>query len=97
MYARQQTTFLFHALTWTVGKANALMQNIQFSLKKTLGVGQSGELASEFTTAVTMLHVGKLVSRLGRAQTYLAAAYSNMVNMHNMISVSLSLGINRPI
>lgn len=46
-------------------QAYALLQNLQFHLKKTMGVGQSGELAMQFTNAVTMVHVGKLISRLG--------------------------------
>jgi len=47
-----------------VFQSYATMQNMQFLLKKVMGIGQYGSRARAFTWAVTMLHVGKLISRL---------------------------------
>eukprot|EP00928_Gymnodinium_smaydae_P009706 TRINITY_DN13631_c0_g2_i1.p1 TRINITY_DN13631_c0_g2~~TRINITY_DN13631_c0_g2_i1.p1 ORF type:complete len:508 (-),score=87.20 TRINITY_DN13631_c0_g2_i1:262-1674(-) len=51
----------------SIFQAYAAMQNLQFLLKKDMGVGQSGDRAYLFTDAVTMLHVGKLLSRVGHS------------------------------
>jgi len=48
----------------SVFQSYAAMQNLQFALKKEMRVDQIGDRAQAFTNAVTMLHVGKLLSRL---------------------------------
>lgn len=61
-------------------QAYAAMQNLQFQLKKTMHVGQEGDRAHVFTWAVTMLHVGKLVSRL--AHNVLCACLSPVTRVY---------------
>eukprot|EP00931_Biecheleriopsis_adriatica_P078111 TRINITY_DN51579_c0_g1_i1.p1 TRINITY_DN51579_c0_g1~~TRINITY_DN51579_c0_g1_i1.p1 ORF type:complete len:433 (-),score=77.96 TRINITY_DN51579_c0_g1_i1:78-1208(-) len=56
------------------------MQNLQFKLKKDMGVEQVGDRAHAFTWAVTMLHVGKLLSRL--AHNVLCACWAPLTRVY---------------
>ncbi|CAE8704664.1 unnamed protein product, partial [Polarella glacialis] len=76
----QPTVRLMAVVLLSMFQAYAAMQNLQFVLKKTMGVGQHGDRADAFTWAVTMLHVGKLLSRL--AHNVLCACLSPLTRVY---------------